>query len=97
MAGVDELDKFVRKFVCLWQSGWEANLQVQAKAGNAFVSLHLGLDRQSPTLGRVPIMLVAKAAVEAALPNSAVRQEEKMNGKLEKQLNKLMLQKLSVK
>ena len=54
MAGVDELDKFVRKFVCLWQSGWEANLQVQAKAGNAFVSLHLGLGQAEPNLGKGP-------------------------------------------
>ena len=38
-----ELDKFVRKFVSLWQAGWDANLNVETTAGNAFVSLKVGL------------------------------------------------------
>ena len=38
-----ELDKFVRKFVSLWQAGWDANLHVETTAGNAFVSLKVGL------------------------------------------------------
>ena len=43
MAGHYELDNFVRKFVSLWQSGCEASLHVESKAGNAFISLQLGL------------------------------------------------------
>ena len=43
MAGHYELDNFVRKFVSLWNSGCEASLHVESKAGNAFISLQLGL------------------------------------------------------
>ena len=43
MAGPDELDRFVRKFVTLWQSGSDANLYVETKAGSAFVNLRVGL------------------------------------------------------
>ena len=41
--GLHELDSFVKKFVSLWRSGCEANLQVQSRAGNAYVNLQLGL------------------------------------------------------
>ena len=41
--GFCELDSFVKKFVSLWRSGCEANLQVQSRAGNAYVNLQLGL------------------------------------------------------
>ena len=41
--GFLELDSFVKKFVSLWRSGCEANLQVQSRAGNAYVNLQLGL------------------------------------------------------
>ena len=43
MAGQGELDNFVRKFVSLWQSGCEASLHVETKAGNAFANLKVGL------------------------------------------------------
>ena len=43
MAGLVELDKFVRKFVTLWQSGCDANLHVETRAGSAFVNLRVGL------------------------------------------------------
>ena len=39
MAGLDELDKSVRKFVTLWQSGGDANFYVES----AFVNLRVGL------------------------------------------------------
>ena len=39
----NELDSFVRKFINLWQSGWDAKLQVESEAGNAYVSLRVGL------------------------------------------------------
>ena len=41
------LDKFVRKFVILWQSGCDAKLSVEAEAGNAFVNLRAGLGQAS--------------------------------------------------
>ena len=41
--GFCELDSFVKKFVSLWRSGCEANLQVQSRTGNAYVNLQLGL------------------------------------------------------
>ena len=42
MAGI-ELDSFVRKFVNLWQSGCDAKLHVESEAGNAFITLRVGL------------------------------------------------------
>ena len=42
MAG-NELDSFVRKFINLWQSGCDAKLQIESEAGNAYVSLRVGL------------------------------------------------------
>ena len=43
MAGVIELDSFVRKFILLWRTGSNAKLSVEAKAGEAFVNLSVGL------------------------------------------------------
>ena len=48
MAGHDELGNFVRKFVSLWQSGCNAKLNVEAEAGNAFVSIRVGLGQAQP-------------------------------------------------
>ena len=48
MAGYDELDKFVRKFVNLWQAGCEASLQVETRDGNAFANLRVGLGKAQP-------------------------------------------------
>ena len=48
MAGHDELGNFVRKFVSLWQSGCNAKLHVEAEAGNAYVSLQVGLGQAHP-------------------------------------------------
>ena len=42
MAG-NELDSFVRKFMNLWQSGWDAKLNLESEAGNVFVTLRVGL------------------------------------------------------
>jgi hypothetical protein len=52
MAGPDELDKFVRKFMTLWQSGCDANLYVETMAGNAFVNLGVGLGQTHPYRGQ---------------------------------------------
>ena len=38
-----ELHSFVNKFVSLWQSGCDASLHIESKAGNAFLNLQLGL------------------------------------------------------
>ena len=48
MARMDELDSFVRKFVNLWKSGCEASLNVESKAGNAYVNLRVGLGHAHP-------------------------------------------------
>ena len=48
MAGVSELDSFVRKFILLWRTGSNAKLSVEAKAGEAFVNLSVGLGQAVP-------------------------------------------------
>ena len=48
MAGASELDNFVRKFVLLWRAGSNAKLSVEAKAGEAFVNLSVGLGYATP-------------------------------------------------
>ena len=48
MAGVIELDSFVRKFILLWRTGSNAKLSVEAKAGEAFVNLSVGLGQAVP-------------------------------------------------
>ena len=48
MAGASQLDSFVRKFRILWQSGCDAKLHVQSEAGNAFVTLSVGLGQVPP-------------------------------------------------
>ena len=50
MAGHEELEKFVRHFVSLWESGSNARLHVETEAGNAFVSLQVGLGQAQPLL-----------------------------------------------
>ena len=51
MAGYEELDKFVKKFLSLWQAGCDATLHVETKAGNAFVNLQVGLGQAKPPHG----------------------------------------------
>ena len=48
MAGVNELDSFVRKFKILWKSGCDAKLHVHSEAGHAFVTLSVGLGQVPP-------------------------------------------------
>ena len=43
MAVQSELNQFIRKFVSLWESGCEASLHVESKAGQAYVNLKVGL------------------------------------------------------
>ena len=49
MAGLIELDSFVGKFVRLWQSGNDASLKVESKAGKATVILQLDLGPPHPS------------------------------------------------
>ena len=44
MATINELDTFVHKFKQLWKSGHDAHLDIESKAGKAWVSLHLCLN-----------------------------------------------------
>ena len=48
MAKPFELQSFVNKFVNLWKDGCDASLHVEARAGNAFVSLRVGLGEAPP-------------------------------------------------
>ena len=50
MAGTSELENFVRKFIFLWKSGCNAKLSVEAKAGEAFVNLSVGLGQAVPVV-----------------------------------------------
>ena len=52
MAGYLELDKFVKKFVSLWENGCDANLQVETTAGKAVVSLKVTLGQAKNLSGR---------------------------------------------
>ena len=53
MAGQEELDKFVKKFVSLWQAGCDATLHVETTAGNAVVNLQVGLGQAKQACGGV--------------------------------------------
>ena len=48
MAGTQELTSLLRKFVNLWQSGCDAKLDIESKAGNAYVTLSVGLGNVLP-------------------------------------------------
>ena len=48
MAGTQELTSLLRKFVNLWQSGCDAKLDIESKAGNAYVTLCVGLGNVLP-------------------------------------------------
>ena len=91
MAGQEELDKFVRKFVSLWQSGCEARVHVETKAGNAFVNLKVGLG-QVKTLTETRVSMQVSTEV-VVLPSNAVESVEKQNARLELQLRKLLMKK----
>ena len=43
MAVMEEIDSFVKKFVCLWSKGIEAKLFMETKAGKASINLRADL------------------------------------------------------
>ena len=51
MAGAEEFQSFVRKFVNLWKSGRHARLFVESEAGNAFANLQVSLGQAVPAGG----------------------------------------------
>ena len=55
MAGLKEFHSFVGKFVSLWQNGIEASLHVDSKAGEATVSLQVGLGHAQPLQEQQPL------------------------------------------
>ena len=55
MAGLKEFHSFVGKFVSLWQNGIEASLHVDSKAGEATVSLQVGLGHALPLQQQHPL------------------------------------------
>ena len=54
MAGLDEMNNFVRKFVILWKAGKHASLKVDSKHGQAFVTLELDLGHPHPPPSHPP-------------------------------------------
>ena len=83
-----ELDSFVKKFVSLWRSGCEANLQVQSRTGNAYVNLQLGLGQADAMYMYTPLLLVMVVAEVAVQPDSEEGHTEKQKGNLDLMLNK---------
>ena len=51
MAGICELNSFVYKFRNLWKAGHTASLKIEARAGEAWVELHVGLGVPHPVQG----------------------------------------------
>ena len=51
MAGICELNSFVHKFRNLWKAGHTASLKIEARAGEAWVELHVGLGVPHPVQG----------------------------------------------
>ena len=49
MAGLQQLNSFIAKFVNLWQSGFDASLEVKAHAGQARILLQVGLGQYPPS------------------------------------------------
>ena len=48
MAGLQELNSFIGKFVSLWKGGFEASLNIQSKAGKATMNLQVELEEALP-------------------------------------------------
>ena len=75
MAGLDEMNTFVGKFVKLWQSGRDANLKIECKAGKAFATLQLDLGYPHPPPQPVPSRVVRAGQVRRRQRRAAERQE----------------------
>ena len=67
---VTELDSFVQKFHQLWNAGLNAHLELDAHAGNAWVSLHL-------QLGHAPGPLHPRPAPTLVPGGARIRRREK--------------------
>ena len=73
MAGLIEMNAFIGKFVRLWQSGRNANLKMESKAGQAVVSLELDLGYPHPPPHQ-PVPVVRAAQVRRRQRRAAERQ-----------------------
>ena len=54
MAGLEELNYFLGKFISLWQTGRDARLHINSCDGQAHVNHQAGLEEAPPPLQRVP-------------------------------------------
>ena len=83
MAGNDELGKFVRKFVSLWQSGSNARLHVDSEAVFAHVSLQVDLGQ-----AKLCVLLVSMdvVSVTKGLAQLSSAKESKGNQKEKQKL-----------
>ena len=76
MAGLEELNGFVHKFIGLWAKGIRARLQLETETGNAFINIHaeLGLacflSGQHPEGATVLVEHVFGVKNEELLPDS---------------------------
>ena len=77
MAGLVEINSFVGKFVSLWQSGRDANLKLESKAGKAFVSLEVVIECPQyplqPQHYQAPLREVRAAQVRRRQKRAAAR------------------------
>ena len=76
MAGLFEMNSFVGKFARLWQSGSDATLKIECKAGKAVASLQLdlGYPHPPPHYKPVPSPVVRAAQVRRRQRRAAERQ-----------------------
>ena len=76
MAGLIEMNTFVGKFTRLWQSGSDATLKIECKAGKAVATLQLdlGYPHPPPQYKPVPSPVVRAAQVRRRQRRAAERQ-----------------------
>ena len=94
MAGLEQLHSFVGKFVSLWQSGLDASLHLNTKAGEAHINLRVGLGQAPLPPHQVPHLprssrpsRLRRREKRAATRNAAAEEaaEEAVNRELSEQ------------
>ena len=92
MAGLGQVHSFVGEFVSLWQSGLDASLHLNTKAGEAHVNLCVGLGQAPLPLHQVPHLprssrpsCLRRREKRAADRNAAEEEAEAANRELSEQ------------
>ena len=81
-----ELESFLTKFRCLWNTGFDAHLELDSHAGQAWVSLHVRIGHALNPLNHLTTFLLIKTGPEMVNQDNAVEQE----GLLQEQNNMLI-------